>query len=114
MRKLLTIKEVAYLDQLIERNRKLRLKSELSRPLHTPMTNSERLIRARIRRKTMIGVIDLLKIRASGVDSVSEINNALQLVYDKTLNFQEKKIRDAILENGWRILSRRLGLFRSA
>jgi len=99
---LLTAKEVMYLGQLIARNRKLRLrsKSELSRPLLSPMTNAERQIRARIRRKVLAGVIDILKIRASGVDSVSEINNALQLLYDKTLSLEERKIRDAILEKG--------------
>jgi len=45
-------------------------------------------------------VIDILKIRASGVDSVSEINNALQLLCDKTLNSEEKRMRNAIVENG--------------
>ena len=99
---LLTDKEVEYLDLLIKRNRKLRMKSkeDLSKPLHSPMTSAERQIRIRIRRKVLAGVIDILKIRASGVDSVSEINNALQLLCDKTLNLEEKKMRDAILENG--------------
>ena len=99
---LLTEKEVEYLDRLIKRNRKLRLKSkeELSKPLHSPMRSVERQIRARIRRKVLAGVIDILKIRASGVDSVSEINNALQLLCDKSLSPEEKRMRDAILENG--------------
>jgi len=99
---LLTVKEIAYLDRLIKRNKKLGLKSrkELSRPLHSPTTRAERQIRVRIRRKVLAGVIDIIKIRASGVDSVSEINNALQLLCDKTLSPEERKIRDAILENG--------------
>ena len=99
---LLTEKEVEYLDQLIKRNRKLCLKSkeERSRPLQSPMTTAERQIRARIRRKVLAGVIDILKIRASGVDSVSEINNALQLLCDKSLSVEEKRMRDAILETG--------------
>ena len=99
---LFTDKEVEYLDLLIKRNRKLRKKSKegLSKPLHSPMTNDERQIRIRIRRKVLAGVIDILKIRASGVDSVSEINNALQLLCDQTLSLEEKKMRDAILENG--------------
>ena len=102
MSALFTDKEVEYLDLLIKRNRKLRKKSkeDLSKPLHSPMTSDERQIRIRIRRKVLAGVIDILKIRASGVDSVSEINNALQLLCDKTLSLEEKKMRDAILENG--------------
>jgi len=99
---LFTDKEVEYLDLLIKRNRKLRMKGkvDLSKPLHSPMTSDERQIRIRIRRKVLAGVIDILKIRASGVDSVSEINNALQLLCDQTLSLEEKKMRDAILENG--------------
>jgi hypothetical protein len=99
---LLTDEEVAYLDKLIKRNRKLRLKDErdFSKPLHSPVTSRERQIRTRIRRKVLAGVIDILKIRASGVDSLSEINNALQLLFDKTLNSDERKMRDEILEKG--------------
>jgi len=99
---LLTDNEVAYLDQLIKRNRRLRLKNkeDLSKPLHSPMSSHERQIRIRIRRKVLAGVIDILKIRASGVDSVSEINSALQLLCDKTLNSEETRMRNAILENG--------------
>ena len=99
---LLTGKEIAYLDRVIARNRKPGLKNrkELSRPLHSPMTNAERQVRARIRRKVLAGVIDILKIRASGVDSVSEIKTALQLLFDKTLSPQERGVRDAILLNG--------------
>ena len=99
---LLTGSEIAYLDRLIKRNRNLRMKSkkDLSKPLHSPMTSNERQIRTKIRRKVLAGVIDILKIRASGVDSVSEINNALQLLCDKTLNSEEKRMRNAIVENG--------------
>lgn len=99
---LLTNSEVAYLDRLIKRNRKLRVKGkeDLSNPLHSPMSSHERQIRMRIRRKVLAGVIDILKIRASGVDSVSEINTALQLLCDKTLNAEERIIRNGILENG--------------
>jgi len=98
---LLAEKEIEYLDQLIKRNRKLRLKSkeELSKPLHSPMTSAERQVRASIRHKVLAGVIDILKIRVSGVDSVSEINNALQLLCDDSLSAEEKRVRDAILEN---------------
>jgi len=78
----------------------LKDKEDLSKPLHSPMTSDERQIRIRIRRKVLAGVVDILKIRASGVDSVSEINNALQLLCDKTLNPEETRLRDAILENG--------------
>ena len=96
------MKEIAYLDRIIARNKKLGLKKrkELSRPLHSPLTNSERQVRARIRRKVLACVIDTLKIRASGVDSVSEIRNAIQLLCDNTLTPQERGIRDAILLNG--------------
>ena len=99
---LLAKKEIEYLDQLIKRNRKLRLKSkeELSKPLHSPMTSAERQVRASIRHKVLAGIIDILKIRVSGVDSVSEINSALQLLCDKSLSAEEKRVRDAILENG--------------
>jgi len=99
---LLTKKEVDYLDQLIKRNRKLRLKSNeaLGKPLHSPMTSAERQVRAGIRRKVVAGIIDILKIRLSGVDSVSEINNALQLICDKSISAEEKRMRDVILETG--------------
>ena len=98
---LLTKKEIEYLDQLIKRNRKLSSKSkgELSEPLHSPMSSSERQIRAGIRRKVLAGIIDILKIRVSGADSVSEVTNALQFLCDETLNFEEKEVRDAILES---------------
>ncbi len=98
---LLTKKEIEYLDQLIKRNRKLRSKSkaEPSEPLHSPMSSSERQIRAGIRRKVLAGIIDILKIRVSGADSVSEVTNALQFLCDETLSFEEKEVRDAILES---------------
>lgn len=98
---LLTNEEGKYLDQLIKRNRKARLdsKGDLSKPLHSPMTSGERQIRREIRRKVLASLIDILKIRASGVDSVSELNNALQLLYNRSLNPEEKKMRDAILES---------------
>lgn len=99
---LLTAKEIAYLDQLIKRNRKLHLNSreKLSLPLHSPITDAERQIRTRIRRKVLAGVVDILKIHSSGVDSVSEINNALKLLCDKSLSPEEKRMRDSILQNG--------------
>jgi len=98
---LLAEKEIEYLDQLIKRNRKLRLKSKgaLSKPLHLPLTSAERQIRASIRHKVLAGMVDVLKIRVSGVDSVSEINNALQLLCDNSLSVEERRVRDAILEN---------------
>jgi hypothetical protein len=102
MPRLLTSKEITYLDKLIKRNRRLHLRSreELGLPFHSPITNAERQIRARIRRKVLASVIDILKIRASGVDSVSEINNALKLLCDKNLSPEEKKMRDSILQSG--------------
>ena len=98
---LLTKKEIEYLDQLIRRNRKLRSKSkeELSKPLHSPISSSERQMRAEIRRKVLAGIIDVLKIRVSGADSVSEVTNALQFLCDESLSVEEKKVRDAILES---------------